>query len=245
MVGMPHNPKSFLKWLRESDPRPAGGQVRYSDEDRQAIVESLKKAARLKEADEPPTDAFFPLLNQIEDMAAMYVALKEAFESKEGWPSRTDQRQQLRRLADATKPFVFCKAVSALHPSLWPSILVRADTLDPKDWHNLIGGPEINMDAALAHAEAIRDGASRTLDDFQNRRSRPGPKTHFLSVWFAKRLVPVYEKTTGKKATAYHTAYNTGPFGRFVMACLGPLDPTVSAEAINEALYNQLFKSRR
>jgi hypothetical protein len=64
-------------------------------------------------------------------------------------------------------------------------------------------------------------------------------------VWFAKRLVPVYEKTTGKKATAYHTAYNTGPFGRFVMACLGPLDPTVSAEAINEALYNQLFKSRR
>ncbi len=244
MVGMPHNPQSFLKWLNEYQP-DRFDQLRYSDEDRRAIIKSLKKAVRLKEADAPPIEAFYPLLHQIEDIAAAYVALEKAFRSDKGLPSREFQRKQLKRLADATKLITFRKAVLALHPSLWLSIAMRIDTLDSEDWRKLFGSPEVDPNISLAHAEAIREGAHRTLEDFQGRRSKPGPKKHMLIVWFARQLIPLYERTTANRATAYHTAHSAGPFARFVTACVRPLDPDVVEDGLNEALYNQIFKAKR
>ena len=188
---------------------------------------------------------FYPLLHQIEDVAAKYFALEKAFQTDEGSPPRSDQRKQLNRLASATKSITFRKAVLALHPSLWLSIAMRIDALDSDDWRKLFGSTESDPNILLAHAKTIREGAHRTLDDFQGRRSKTGPKKHMLAVWFARQLIPLYEKTTAKKARAYHTEHSAGPFARFVTACVRPLDPEVVEDRLNEALYNQIFKAKR
>ena len=109
MVGVPHSPQSFRKWLIEYQP-DRFDQLRYSDEDRLSIIESLKKAVRLKNTETPPTEEFYPLLHQIEDIAAQYVALEKAFRSDEGLPPRSDQRKQLNRPASATKSITFRKS---------------------------------------------------------------------------------------------------------------------------------------
>ena len=240
---MPHNSQSFLNWLREWKPGRFE-QLRYNDEDRLAIIKSLKKAVHLKEGDASSIEVFYPLLHQIEDIAAQYVALEKAFRSDEGSPPRSDQRKQLNRLAGATKPITFRKAVLALHPSLWLSIAMRIDTLDSEDWRKLFGSPKIDPDVLLTHAETIREGANRTLEDFQDRRSKSGPRKYMLVVWFARQLIPLYERTTTREATAYHTAHSVGPFARFVFACVKPLAPDVAEDALNEALYNQVFKAK-
>ena len=165
MVEVPHSPQSFRKWLIEYQP-DRFDQLRYSDEDRLSIIESLKKAVRLKNTETPPTEEFYPLLHQIEDIAAQYVALEKAFRSDEGSPPRSDQRKQLNRLASATKSTTFRKAVLALHPSLWLSIAMRIDALDSDDWRKLFGSTESDPDILLAiHVEIIDFLARRGVSE--------------------------------------------------------------------------------
>jgi hypothetical protein len=61
---------------------------------------------------------------RIEDLASDYLARKSALSSS--WLSRTEQRQQLERICRA-RPSLFHKAVKALEPALWLSIVVRAE----------------------------------------------------------------------------------------------------------------------
>ena len=240
---MPRTTQSFLRWLREHEP-PQFDQLRYSDEDREHIAGSLKSAARLDPHGDPPLRDIYPLLNQIEDIAAAYVALDQAIKLASGWPSRSDQRKQLARLAGANNPKVFRKAAVALHPSLWFSMALDDVVLDWKHWRDLLTATEFDPEILLPHASAIKAAAQQAWAALEGQKSKPDPRKYALHVWFARQLISIYEETTGERATAYHTEHEPGPFVRFIMACLEPIDHEVKESALNEAIYNHLFKAR-
>ncbi len=243
---MPAHTSSILNKLTRA-PRFLGGQ--YSTEDRATIRKALKNAVLPQKRQDLKEETLNAAIHRIEDVAMDYLARMPAVPS---WPSRSEQRKQLDRLHRAKKS-LFKKAALALHPALWPSIALRAEGLTPGEQRGLffpITGPDgMGLEAMVRHAAIIQAAAERASKDLRERKSKRGPKKHVVAVWFAWRLIPIYESVTGKEPKAYFSENypadgNFGqrdtPFVRFVAACIEPLDAAAVKANLGEAIYSYL-----
>ena len=158
-----------------------------------------------------------PIREKLEDAARFYLVEWETErppKAEEGWlyPPRSIRRAAYKEVAKKAR-----ELKGALEVTGFTMASKHRFPDEKEDW------PEFDLNQLDALAQAAETAASKVP------KTGADPRTSRRE--FIKRLVPIFEEVTKKKAARSHdplatpTARDTGPFLEFVKKCLRPLTP--------------------